>query len=158
MLHISLPGATEFRLTHLVCDLNGTLAVDGQMSESVRERLIKLSEQLQIHVVSADTHGTLEQIAASLQEAGISVRTERVSTGAGKVAYVRALGAGEVVAVGNGVNDVGMFRIVRLSIAVCWTEGLAQAALQIATLLTPSPEAALDLLLYPSRLIATLRP
>jgi len=158
MLHIILPGAKDLMLSHLVCDVNGTLAMDGQISAPVRERLITLAAQLQVHLVTADTYGTLPSLLNELQRVGAPVQAQRVETGADKVAYVRALGAEQVVALGNGINDVGMFRLARLSIAICGAEGLAVAALQAATLMVSSPEAALDLLLHPRRLTATLRP
>jgi len=41
--------------------------------------------------------------------------------------------------------------------AVLGPEGLAVEAIREADLVTPSPEAALDLLLHPARLVATLR-
>jgi soluble P-type ATPase len=158
MLHISIPGGDDLLLNHLVCDINGTLAVDGHISMPIRERLSTLSVQLQVHFLSADTYGTLQQIVDEFRQAGISVRMERVIRGEEKAAYVRALGPAQVVALGNGVNDVSMFQLARLSMAVSGAEGLAQAALQAATLVVPGPEIALDLLLHPRRLTATLRP
>jgi soluble P-type ATPase len=158
MLQIALPGASDLLLAHLVCDVNGTLAVDGQVGEAVRERLGQIATQLQLHLVSADTYGTLGELVAALQRTGVSVQMERVTRGEDKAAYVRTLGPEQVVALGNGVNDVAMFRLARLSIAVCGGEGLAQAALQTTTLVVPGPEVALDLLLHPRRLTATLRP
>lgn len=157
MLRVTLPGGDDLLLAHLVCDVNGTLAVDGQVSEPVRERLARLSALLQVHLISADTYGTLGQLVETLQRAGVSIRMERVTRGADKAAYVRALGPEQVVALGNGANDVAMFQVVRLSIAVCGAEGLATAALQAATLVALGPESALDLLLSPQRLTATLR-
>ena len=158
MLQVSIRGAGDLVLAHLVCDVNGTLAVDGQVVEPVRERLGRLAAQLQIHLVSADTYGTLNQLVDAFRHAGASVRIERVTRGEEKAAYVRTPGPEQVVALGNGANDVGMFHLARLSIAVCGGEGLAQAALQAATLVAPGPEVALDLLLHPRRLTATLRP
>ncbi len=158
MLHIPIPGGDDLLLNHLVCDINGTLAVDGQMNTPIRERVSTLSVQLQVHLLSADTYGTLQQLVDEFRQAGVSVRMERVTRGEEKATYVRALGPEQVVALGNGVNDVSMFQLARLSIAVCGVEGLAQKALQAATLVAPGPEVALDLLLHPRRLTATLRP
>lgn len=158
MLQIALPGADDVALSHLVCDVNGTLALDGQISAAVRERLRLLAAHLQVHLVTADTYGTLPHLVAALQHEGVEIQARRISTGAEKAAYVEALGPAQVVALGNGVNDVGMFQRARLSIAICGAEGLAMAALQAATLLVATPEAALDLLLHPRRLTATLRP
>lgn len=158
MLHISIPGGDDLLLNYLVCDINGTLAVDGRINMPIRERLSTLSAQLQVHLLSADTYGTLQQLVDEFRQAGVSVRMERVMRGEEKAAYVRMLGPEQVVALGNGINDVSMFQLARLSIAVCGAEGLAQKALQVATLVVPGPEVALDLLLHPRRLTATLRP
>ncbi len=158
MLQIRVPGANDLLLAHLVCDVNGTLARDGHMGQPVRERLLQVADHLQVHLVSADTHGTLAALAAELQEAGSQIQMARVITGADKVAYVQKLGPESVVAIGNGVNDVGMFGLARLSIAVCGAEGLAVATIGAATLVVSGPEVALDLLLHPTRLTATLRP
>lgn len=158
MLHIPIPGSDDLLLNHLVCDINGTLAVDGHIGTPIRERLNTLSGQLQIHLLSADTYGTLQQLVDEFHQAGISVRMERVTRGKEKAAYVRVLGPEQVVALGNGANDVSMFHLARLSIAVCGAEGLAKEALQVATLVVPGPEVALDLLLHPRRLKSTLRP
>jgi soluble P-type ATPase len=62
-----------------------------------------------------------------------------------------------VVAFGNGANDVGMLRLTTIGIAIITSEGVAPRALQAADVLVQSPIDALDLLLYPKRLIATLR-
>jgi soluble P-type ATPase len=158
MLQIPISGASDLTLAHLVCDVNGTLAVDGQVSAPVRERLRLVAEHLQVHLVSADTYGTLNQLIEEFRQAGVSIQMERVTRGEDKAAYVRALGPEQVVALGNGANDVQMFQLARLSIAVCGVEGLARGALQAATLVAPGPEVALDLLLHPHRLTATLRP
>lgn len=158
MLQIALPGLQDMVLEHLVCDVNGTLALDGQITATVLERLRLLAGHLQVHLVTADTYGTLPQLGAALQQGGVAVQTRRIASGEEKAAYVQELGPEQVVALGNGVNDVCMFEHARLSIAICGPEGLAKAALQAATLVVATPEAALDLLLHPRRLTATLRP
>jgi soluble P-type ATPase len=158
MLQIALPGAEDMLLEHLVCDVNGTLALDGQITATVLERLRLLAVQLQMHLVTADTYGTLPQLVATLQHEGVAVQTRCIAGGEEKAAYVQALGPEQVVALGNGVNDVGMLQHARLSIAICGPEGLAKTALQAATLVVATPESALDLLLHPRRLTATLRP
>lgn len=158
MLQITIPGVGELTLAHLVCDVNGTLAVDGQVPAAVRERLRLVTSHLQVHLLSADTYGTFSQLAETLQQEGCSVQMQRVASGEEKAAYVLALGSEQVAGLGNGVNDRGMFQRVRLSIAICGAEGLARETLQAATIVVPGPLEALDLLLNPRRLVATLRP
>jgi len=62
-----------------------------------------------------------------------------------------------VVAIGNGANDAAMLQEAALGIAVLGPEGLAAEALLAADVVVASIEDALDLLLRPHRLVATLR-
>jgi soluble P-type ATPase len=86
---------------------------------------------------------------------------DRVSKGdehvSQKEKYVLSLGANTVVALGNGNNDVRMLRLATLGIAVCLREGCSTDALNASKILVRSPVDAIELLLYPKRLIATLR-
>jgi soluble P-type ATPase len=163
MLHIPIPGRDLLALEHLVCDLNGTLAEDGLLFEGVSGRLVELSASLTVHILTADTHGTGNEVAEQLRQACIAAGQEqtphwqRVQTGLEKERYVRELGAHSVVAIGNGANDEAMFRIAGLSIAVLGSEGSSPSTLLAAHIVAPSSLAALDLLLYPDRLAATLR-
>ena len=71
--------------------------------------------------------------------------------------YVRRLGAARTACVGNGRNDRLMLRAARLGIAVVQREGAASEALRAADVVAFSVSDALDLLLRPLRLTATLR-
>lgn len=151
-IEIAIPGRGALSLRHLVLDLNGTLAFDGRMIAGVSERLAVLRARLTVQVLTAGTHGGLEECARDL---GIPPRL--VSTGEDKRDYLRALGAEGVVAMGNGANDVLMFEEAALAIAVLGTEGLCADALRAADVVVTDPCAGLDLLLHPARLVATLR-
>jgi len=74
-----------------------------------------------------------------------------------KAALVEELGAERVVAMGNGANDVAMLQRAALGIAMLGGERLATACFNAADLVAPDIVTALDLLLFPRRLIATLR-
>lgn len=154
MIAVTLPGQEPILLEHAIFDLNGTLAVDGVIAEGVTERLSRLRAQLHCMVASADTHGTLLQIAERL-----GLETQRVGRGPEKAALVRALkGTGGVVAIGNGANDLEMFQEADLSIAVIAAEGASVKALVAADVVCRSGEDAIDMLLHTDRLMATLRP
>ena len=71
--------------------------------------------------------------------------------------YVRQLGCGSTVCVGNGRNDRLMLAEAALGIEVLQREGCNIEALMKADLVIPSVTDALDLLLHPQRLVATLR-
>lgn len=156
MLELDIPGLRALALAHLALDVNGTLALDGHLLPGVSERLTRLRERFTLHLITADTHGRQTDIDRQLGLTAVRL-TPGVPEAEQKAAFVRRLGARTVVAIGNGANDALMFREAALAIAVLGNEGLAAVALQQADVLAPSIETALDLLLHPPRLTATLR-
>jgi soluble P-type ATPase len=155
MIEIEIPGYGLPVLEHLVTDFSGTLSEDGKLLKGMKEKLNELSEKLQIHVLTSDTFGRakkeLEGIKCSLH---ILKGRKHVSQ---KENYVLRLGANTVVAMGNGNNDVRMLRAATLGIAVCLREGCSTEVLNASKIFVRSPIDAIELLLYPKRLIATLR-
>lgn len=155
MLDVDIPGFGHLQLRHLVLDFNGTLALDGHIQPGVLSRLSQLKTILSIHVLTADTFGTVKSTFTST-EYTVHVLPRGDEKGA-KLAYVRALGAQSCACLGNGNNDAAMLAEAGLSVAVLQAEGAAWTAMSSAMLTAPGIEAALDLLLHPSRLKATLR-
>jgi len=149
-LTVKIPGRAALHLEHLVLDLNGTLAVGGRIPPGVKKKVGALARLLEVTVLTADTYG---QAARALAAAPVAL--ERVKTGRDKARFVSALAG--VVAIGNGANDVGMLAAADLGVAVLGPEGTAAALVTAADLLVPSIDDALDLLLDPRRLVATLR-
>ena len=153
MLHIPIPRGEDLRLDHLVMDVNGTLSDRGQLIDGVAERLRRLAEPLALHLLSADTFGTAEAIAAD-----VGAELLIIGAGSDKGAYIEALGAHACVAIGNGANDAPMLQAARLGLAILGPEGAHIATLAAATVACRSIVDALDLLLEPQVLTATLRP
>ena len=154
MLDVEIPGRGLLTLRHLVLDYNGTIALDGRVIPSAVPRLVRLAEQLDILVLTADTHGTAAAQCALLP---VTLRTFP-SAGAAqrKAEIVSALGPG-CVCVGNGFNDELMFRAADLSICVLGEEGCWGGLPALSDVVVSSIAAGLDLLLLPNRLRATLR-
>ena len=155
MLEVNIPSFGRLQLQYLVLDVNGTLALDGRLLSGVSERIGRLSAILEPSLVSADTQGTLSTLAESLK-----IKAKRLDPGnesKQKAEWVESLGPARVVAIGNGANDAEMLRRAALGIAVMGKEGLSTKSLGAADILAPSIETALDLLLLPRRLMATLR-
>lgn len=155
MINISVPGWRELRLAHLVLDYNGTLACDGRLIEGVSPLLALLVEQLEVHIVTADTFGSVERMFA-----GTRYHIYKLPSGneeQGKLHYARNLGPDSAVCIGNGRNDRLMLKEAALGIAVMQKEGLALDALLAADLAVSDIVDALELLLQPLRLVATLR-
>jgi P-type E1-E2 ATPase len=155
MLTIDIPGRGQFHLQHLVLDVNGTLAVDGQLIEGVPQALAALRDSLQVHLVTADTHG--RQAAIDRQLDLQAVRLSKGGEAQQKADYVRCLGAEGVAAIGQGANDAGMLAEAGLGVCVMSVEGLAVEALQSADLLLPDILSALALFQNPMRMVASLR-
>ncbi len=154
-MEIIIPGFKHLCLDNLVLDFNGTLACDGHLLEGVKERLETLSRSLAIHVLTADIFKTVMDQTVSIS-AKVTV-IPRNDEARAKADYVRRLGCARTAAVGNGRNDRLMLREAALGIAVIQGEGAAKEALLAADVVTTDILAALDLLLKPNRLTATLR-
>jgi P-type E1-E2 ATPase len=155
MIELNIPGRGLLRLEHLVCDLNGTLAVDGQLLEGMPRLLKNLSDRLSIHVLTANTRRNRETIELQL---GLSLHTiPRGEETQSKAAYVRQLGAETVIAVGQGANDAAMLREAAIGICVLSKEGTSVATLQSADLFVPDIYTAFELIEKPLRLVASLR-
>ncbi len=153
MIEIDIPKWGSLRLVHAVFDVNGTLACDGVLLPGVAERFACLGERVTLHLLTADTYGKQAAIDTALGQ-----RATIIQGGAeDKLRYVQGLDAAQVVAVGNGANDAAMLRAAALGIAVLGPEGLAVEAFLAADVVTASITDALDLLLSPRRLVATLR-
>ncbi len=154
-MQINIPGYHTLNLKHLVLDYNGTIATDGFIPDSVKERLHALSKELDVYVLTADTHGTAAQMCKGLP---LTIKTFPTASAMDeKLRILTSLNPNTCIAIGNGRNDVLMCREAGLSIAVIGTEGSYGKLISQADLCTTSIEDALDLLIKPKRLIATLR-
>lgn len=151
-MDIELPGGVIGTFTGLTLDYNGTLALDGELLPGVRDRLASLAGILRVVVLTADTFGTAEK---SLKDLPLAVQV--VQTGADKAVTVSSMGGKTVIAIGNGRNDVPMMSQAGLRIAVLGPEGASPELLGVADIVACDICDALDLLIYPLRLKATLR-
>ena len=151
-IKLDIPQRGIVELQHAVFDVNGTLAVDGNAIPGVAERLKTISSQLSIHLVTSGTHGSIPELERTL---GFPLHL--ILKGDEKMRYVQQLGAANVIAFGNGVNDNTMLRLAAIGVAILTPEGVATKVLQGADIIVYGPTNALDLLLKPNRLIATLR-
>jgi len=143
------------RLERLILDYNGTIAVDGQPVQGVKERLIALARHVEIHVLTADTFGGVEK---KLSDIPCKIHVLPVEAqDKGKMEYVDRLGADSAVCIGNGRNDVMMLKKAALGIAVVQDEGAAASAVLSADVVATDILSALDLLANHMRLTATLR-
>ena len=152
MIRIDIPRRGILELQHAVFDINGTLAVDGIPIPGVVNRLQVLAEHLSLHALTAGTHGNIEEL-----ERAFGFPFQMIAAGEEKVRFVEQLGPAGVIAFGNGRNDTAMLRVAAIGVAILAGEGVSIDALQAADVLALGPVDAIDLVLKPKRLIATLR-
>ena len=152
---IDIPNFKTLTIRHIVCDYNGTIATDGRVHSSIKALFEKLCENYKIHVITADTFGSVHK---QLEDYPVSIKVlESENHTEEKADYIKSLNSLESVAIGNGNNDVAMLKEARVGIALLGDEGCAGATLTQADLICKSIEDALELFIYPKRLIATLR-
>jgi len=155
MFELDIPGFGLLRLEHLVSDFTGTLSVDGRLLPGIKDRLNKIADFLQIHILTADTFG---MAMTELEGINCDIRILTADNhDLQKEEYVKRLGTDCVAAFGNGNNDRKMLKAAKIGIAVCLNEGCATDAVVSANIMVTSATDALDLLLNPKRLKATLR-
>jgi len=155
MLEVAIPGYKALQLAHLVLDYNGTLACDGKLLRGVKQSLEILAQQLQIHVVTADTFGKARPELDGFPCECVVLPIDNQD--AAKLAYIKGLGCENVVCIGNGRNDRLMLKEAAIGIAVLQKEGAASQTVLAADVVCPDILAALQLLTNPLRLTATLR-
>ena len=155
MIEVSIPGHHDYKFTRLILDLNGTISLDGKIIEGVSERLALLSKSIDIILVTADTQGKAIELGKCLQ-----IKTVKINSGDEqyqKRAILQQSGSQAVVAIGNGSNDAAMLKEAGLGICVIGPEGASCEAIVNCKVAVTDINAALDLLIKPQRLIATLR-
>jgi soluble P-type ATPase len=153
MLTLNIPGREMLEINHLILDFNGTIALDGILIAGVAERIEALSQSLVIHVITADTNGSAADQCSSLP---VSIKIlESGDHTHEKGEFVKALG--NAVSIGNGANDGLMFDASDIAIAVLGNEGCMTQTLFKSDIIIQNINDALDLLLKPNRMIATLR-
>ncbi len=155
MLEIEIPGFGQVKLRHLVSDFTGTLSVDGELLTGVKEKLNEMAGILEVHILTADTFGKARDELEGVL-CNIHILTGE-SHDVQKEEFVQKLGAGSVIALGNGNNDRKMLKAARVGIAVCLAEGCSRDAVVAADIVVLSPIDALNLIFNPKRMKATLR-
>jgi P-type E1-E2 ATPase len=155
MIELNIPGRDTIQIHHLVCDVNGTLAVDGQLHDGLVRSLTSLQDRVTLHLLTADTHGHQDIIDQQL-----NLKAVRIKPGfeaQQKADYVDNLGCEQVAAIGQGANDAAMLKNAAIGIGIISVEGIASETMNAADLIMPDIYTALELFDKPIRMVATLR-
>ena len=155
MNQITIPNFTTLQLQHIVLDYNGTIATDGVLKESVKKLINELCKNFSVHIITADTFGSVAQQSQKLKIT-LKILTSSDHTQE-KADYINELGVDTCVAIGNGNNDKKMLQTASLGIAVLGEEGCATKTMLVSDIVCKCIEDALELLTKPKRVVATLR-
>jgi soluble P-type ATPase len=154
-MRASVPGRNDLVIENVLLDVNGTVALDGRLLEGVAARIARLRELTRVVVVTADTHGGAVRLGEDL---GLEVMVLDSGDGASqKLQSLHRLGPDTTATIGNGSNDALMLERSALGICVIGREGASAEALVKADIVVTDICDALDLLLNPRRITATLR-
>lgn len=156
MIKISIPGKGTMTIENIVLDFNGTIAADGKLKEGIAKRVSRLHEQgISVFILTADTYGEAEEQCKDLP---VQLEVfDKDNAALSKREIVGKIGSKATVTIGNGNNDVEMFEESILSVAVIGDEGCAAKAIYASDIVCNNINDAIDLVLYPNRIKATLR-
>lgn len=156
MITLLIPGfKTELRIEHLVLDFNGTLAIDGKLIHGVKERLIDISKQLTVHVITGNSFGTAREVLKDIP-CTITILADSGQANE-KEKYIQQLDPSTVISIGNGYNDRFLLKKSAIGIALIQDEGASAQTLIAADIVFKDILSALDLINNPTRIKATLR-
>ena len=152
---LEIPGYKNLDIKNVVFDYNGTLAKDGQIDSKTKNLLKEVCSKYSVFVITADTFGTVKEELKEFDLKVIVLSSKNHTKE--KMEFVSQLGKDITVAIGNGNNDKMMLDTATLSIAIIGDEGCSKDALFASNIVCKDIKSAMELLLYPKRLIATLR-
>ena len=149
----NIPQGESFEINTIVLDLNGTLTVNGILSEETKQLIIKLKElEYKIVLISGDIRGNAKTIADELE-----IELLLGKTSAKKALQMKNLSKETTAAIGNARIDIGTFKNAKLSIATLQAEGIHTEILKYIDIIVPNINDALNLFINKKSLEGTLR-
>ena len=155
MIKVEIPGWETFQIEYLVMDLNGTFSQGGKVCRGTKTRIAQLSFLATLFVITADTRGNAGRLLKNFP-VEIKILNSK-NQNKEKRDFIKFLGSEKVIYIGNGANDELASQLSRLSICIIGKEGCYTPTALKSHILVPSINDALDLIIFPERLVATLR-
>lgn len=152
---LNIPNYKTISVKNIVFDYNGTIATSGKVAEDVFARIIQLTQQFNVYIVTADTFGTVqERFKQTPVEVYIIDRDNGTND---KANFIRTIGPDQTIALGNGNNDRKMLEISALGIGVLGEEGMSFKTLKASDLFIQELMNFFEMIEQPKKLIASLR-
>lgn len=157
MLNLDITGRDKVDLKYLLLDFNGTIAFDGTFISELAPIIerVRKEHEMEIYILTADTFGTAKEQTDHLPLSLKILESDNHTREKGD--FVQELGAENVIAIGNGANDIQMLKEAEISIGILGQEGCSTGIVDVADLFVADIVDGLELLLHPKRLMATLR-
>jgi soluble P-type ATPase len=154
MLSILRPGLEPLEVDFILVDLDGTLASDGRIHPKAKDKLNLLAKRTRIYILAKGEKDRVEDVLRKVKAEAVYVPEGEASLA--KRDWLRRLGEGRSVAIGNGVEDASMVEDAGLGICILCKEGAAASTLAKADLVFTNILDAFDFLLKPLRQKGTL--
>jgi len=155
MIEMNIPGQGIFQIEYLVCDVNGTLAIDGVLLPGISSVMNRIQDRLKVYLITANTHAKQSKIDIEL---GIEAKIiQQGNESQQKKNFITQLGPEKVIAIGQGANDSGMLKEAAIGICVFSEEGTSIDAIISSDIVVKDGLTALKLIQNPMRMVATLR-
>ncbi|QQK08928.1 HAD family hydrolase [Miniphocaeibacter halophilus] len=154
-MKINIPGYKKLNIDKIIFDYNGTLAVKGKIDSSTKSKLIELSKNYELYILTSDTYKTVEKICENLPVKVHTFNGDNASIS--KRDIVLELNPDTCACIGNGRNDMEMLKIAALSVGIIGQEGAYGKIVNISDICVTSILDSMDLFIYTDRLIADLR-
>lgn len=152
---LKIPGWETIEIKDVVFDYNGTIAIDGKLIDGVAESINELADDMNFHVITADTFGSVEN-----ELANINCKIVKIPKGnqdSSKLDYLLKLGKEKTLCVGNGKNDKLMLKQSIIGIALIQEEGACVESILAADIVCTSVMDVFAFFKTPDRIKATLR-
>jgi soluble P-type ATPase len=158
-IDFKIPGFGDRHIQVLLTDYDGTLSRHDEVPDEIKQRLVRLSEMIDIHILTGDRNVKSSDCLGDLP-VNIHLLSEK-DQDVQKRDYLQEFHPSEVAVFGNGNNDRLLLQAVKTAGGLCIVvdngEGCAVDALLNSHMLVRSSTEALDLLLDPQRCATTLR-
>jgi soluble P-type ATPase len=154
MIVIQRPGQEPLEIEFIVLTFEGTLATDQRVHPKAKDKINLLSKRAKVFVFTTGEKARVSAVLRNVKAEVVYLKEGEASHG--KLDLLQQLGPARAVAIGNGMNDVGMIEHSGLGIAVMSREGTLSEVIGKADLVFMTILDALDFLLKPLRQKAVL--
>ncbi|NBG88607.1 hypothetical protein [Isachenkonia alkalipeptolytica] len=156
-IDVKVPWGEKYTINHVVFDLNGTLANNGEIAKTTEKLLKALAQKAKIYVLTADTHNTAGKLKEEIGDFCEIIVLQSSDHSEEKARFVHTLGYRETVTLGNGGNDVKMVQEGILSFGIIAGEGAYAPLLTKVDIVVHNIDHAIEMLIHPRKIVATIR-